>query len=173
MKLYIKKIIVMLSFTLAAITINAQKVSVVNDDFTGEKIVKTSWEKIYSGGMTGSKQTRMEVYQNGDAQFLKFRIFTDAVCSIDRNAEVMFKINDGVVKAPVTEYSISEPGAWSVNAPNKKLGIYFSVSINLNDLIGKEIQRIRFPLSIGNLDLDINKKDSEKMQKMFKMVNEQ
>lgn len=165
-----KKFLLMAALLMFSIAAYAQKISVKIDDFTGEKMVETSWEKIYSGGATASMQTRLEVCQYGADQFLKFRIYTGKVCSIDRNAEVLFKTNDGIVKAIVTEYSLSEPGAWSVNAPNKNLGIFFSTKVNLKELIGKEIQRIRFPFSKGNVDIEIKKGDAEKMQKMFNLV---
>lgn len=167
-----KHLLLFLSAILCALSLNAQKVQVSTDDFTGATIAETSWEKIYTGGMTGKDQTRMMVQDNAGSTFFKFRVFTDAVLSIQEGANVMFKTSGGVINCTVVKYALAEPGAWTVNAPNNKLGIYFTVSADLNAFNGVEIQKIRFPFSDGNLDLDINSKSSNKIIKMIQLVKD-
>lgn len=164
-----KRIVSIMLGILTVICCQAQKVDVKIDDFTGEKTIVTSWEKIYSGGMTGSKQTRLQIKQTENAQYMIFRVFTDCVASINKGDEVFFKTSEGLVKATVTDYSISEHGAWAPNAPNSKLGIYFVTKADLGDFKGT-IEKIRIPLSVGNYDLTLNKKDSEKIYKLIDLV---
>ena len=55
------KKITLLLIALLPILCFAQKIESKIDDFTGEKVITTSWEKIYSGGMTGNNQTRISL----------------------------------------------------------------------------------------------------------------
>lgn len=164
-----RRTIIILFGIISAIICQAQKLDISVDDFTGDIKIKTSWEKIYSGGMTGKDQTRIQIQQINGSQFILFRVFTDRVVSIDKGAEVMFKTTDGIIKATVQKYAISEHGAWAPNAVNNKLGIYFTSRVDLNQISGK-IEKIRIPLNDGNLDLTIKSKDSDKIAKMISEV---
>lgn len=149
----------------------SQKVESNIDDFTGEKVVKTSWEKIYSGGMTGANQTRLQIQAVNETNFLLFRIYTNEVVAINQGSEVLIKTPNGVIKGIVTQYSVAEPGAWAENAPNNKLGIYFKCSIELADIKDVIIQKIRFPFTDGNLDIEIKDKDNKKIHKMIELIS--
>lgn len=148
---------------------NAQKIVISTDDFTGDTIIKTSWEKIYSGGMTGKDQTRIQIQQINGTQYILFRVFTNRVVSISQGSEIMFKTADGIVKALATDYAIAEPGAWSPNAINKNLGILFTTKVDLS-LFSGEIEKIRIPFNDGNLDLSIKDKEADKISKMIQSV---
>lgn len=163
-----KKIIFFLCFIVPVIAFG-QRVKVSTDDFTGEKTIETSWEKIYSGGMTGKHQTRIKLEDTDGRQYISFRIYTDSPASIVGDAEVLFKTSEGIVKGTVIKFATASPGAWMLNAPNNKLGILFSIRIDLSQLKGT-IEKIRIPLLDGNLDLDISKKDSDKIHKMINLV---
>ncbi len=81
----------------------------------------------------------------------------------------MFKTTDGIVKAPTKDYVIAEQGAWSPNAINNNLGIFFTTKPDLSQFAGK-IEKIRIPLNDGNLDLTIKNKDADKIEKMIKAI---
>lgn len=91
-----KKIFMLMCMIAYVIMASAQKVDVNTDEFTGDKVIKTSWEKIYSGGMTGKYQTRLQIQSVNGTQFLVFRVFTDCVTSISKDAQVMIKTSSGV-----------------------------------------------------------------------------
>lgn len=164
-----RKSLLILFSLMICLTSIAQKVDVTTDDFTGEKIVKTSWEKIYTGGATGKNQTRIQFKEEGGNQYVLFRVFTDRVVSIDKDAVVLFKTPNGLIKATVTKHFIADPGAWSPNPINNKLGIYFCASVDLS-LFDAQIEKIRIPLSDGNLDLEIKQKESKKILEMVNLV---
>lgn len=148
----------------------SQKVNIKIDDFTNDTIISTSWEKIYSGGMTGKNQTRLQIKQSGSAYYLLFRIYTNDVVAIHKDSKILIKTSNEIATAIVCDYSISEPGAWSPKYINNNLGIYFKCLVNIDDLKNKQIEKIRIPFSDGNLDLEIKKNDNNKIQKMVSLI---
>lgn len=92
-----KKILLLILATMPLFCF-AQKVDTKIDDFTGEKVVTTSWEKIYSGGATGKNQTRIRFRHEGGVDLIEFRVFTDCATSCNKGQEMLLKTNDGIIK---------------------------------------------------------------------------
>lgn len=85
-----KKILLLILATMPLFCF-AQKVDTKIDDFTGEKVVTTSWEKIYSGGATGKNQTRIRFRHEGGVDLIEFRVFTDCATSCNKGQEMLLK----------------------------------------------------------------------------------
>ncbi len=94
------------------------------DDFTGEKVITTSWEKIYTGGLTGKSQTRVRFRHENNNDYMEFRLFTDCVTSCNKDDEILIKTNNGLVRLSNSAYTLSKPGDWAPSAINNKQGIY-------------------------------------------------
>lgn len=151
----------------------AQKIEVRVDDFTGEKIATTAWEKIYSGGMTGKDQTRIRFRHESGKDFMELRIFTDCVTSCDKEKEILLKTNNGVIKLYNLEYTLSKPGDWNPSGINNKLGIYLRCSgSDLKKLSDDTVTKMRITLSDGYRDLDLKDKDSAKLLQLYNSFKE-
>lgn len=162
-----KKFATTLVLAFFAITAIAQKVEVKKDDFTGEKVITTDYLKIYQGGATAKNQTRVRFRHENGEDYIEYRIFTDAVVSCKKGSKVLVKTDNGIVETENTDYAIAEPGAWSVKPVNSNLGIYIVCSCHVQNLQGKMVEKIRFNLSDGHIDIDIKEKESDKLQKLL------
>lgn len=145
----------------------AQKVNVKVDDFTGEKVITTEWEKIYTGGMTGKNQTRVRFRHENNRDYIEFRIFCDEVTSCKKDAKILFKTENGIIETRNIEYALSEPGAWSPSGINKKLGIYLICTGDLSKLGTTTVQKIRITYSDGYEDLELKGKDAKVLKELF------
>lgn len=162
-----KKFATTLVLAFFAITAIAQKVEVKKDDFTGEKVITTDYFKIYQGGATAKNQTRVRFRHENNEDYIEYRIFTDAIASCRNGLKMLIKTNDGIIETTNTELSVSEPGAWSAKPINSNLGIYIICTFSPSDLQGKTIQKIRFNLTDGYLDIDIKDKDAAKFKQLL------
>lgn len=164
---------IFLILTLLPIFCFAQKIETKVDDFTGKKVITTSWEKIYSGGMTGQNQTRIRFRHENGTDFMELRIFTDCVASCDKGKEIMLKTNNGILKIYNLEYTLTKPGDWNPSGINNKLGIYLICSgSELNRLTNESITKMRVTLSDGYRYLDLKEKDSSKLQELYNKFNQ-
>lgn len=146
----------------------AQKVNTQIDDFTGEKVITTSWEKIFSGGATGKNQTRIRFRHEGGTDFIEFRIFTDCVASCDKGKEILLKTDNDIIKVYNLAYTLSKPGDWNPKGINNKLGIYLVCSSSeLDKLSNESVTKIRISLSDGYRDIALKEKESLKIQELY------
>ena len=146
----------------------AQKVNTQIDDFTGEKVITTSWEKIFSGGATGKKQSRIRFRHEGGTDFIEFRIFTDCVASCDKGKEILLKTDNDIIKVYNLAYTLSKPGDWNPKGINNKLGIYLVCSSSeLDKLSNESVTKIRISLSDGYRDIALKEKESLKIQELY------
>ena len=145
----------------------SQDITTHIDDFTGEKVVTTSWEKIYQGGATGMYQTRMCLRHEGGKNYIEFRIFTDDVVSCNEGNKILFKTTKGIISVSNTRYTLAKPGDWHSSAINRKLGIYLICSGNLEKIKDATVQKIRITLNDGYVDLDLKEKESNKIIQLY------
>lgn len=161
-----KRVILSL-FALLALSAHAQKVDVKVDDFTGEKVITTDWERIYSGGATGKNQTRTRFRHENGKDYMEFRIFTNRVTSVKEGANILLKTTDGMVTLESNEYSITEPGAWHPSGINNNLGIYIICVGDMSELKDNSVTKIRVYYSDGYHDIDIKGKDAQTINKLY------
>lgn len=167
------KKVILLILAMLPVFCFAQTVKTKIDDFTGEKVVETSWEKIYQGGATGKNQTRIRFRHEGGIDFIEFRIFTDCVASCDKGQEILLKTNSGIIKVYNLEYTLAKPGDWNPKGVNNKLGIYLVCSGSELEKLKKEsVSKIRITLSEGYRDLELKEKDSLKMQELYNQFSQ-
>lgn len=146
----------------------AQKVNTQIDDFTGEKVITTSWEKIFSGGATGKNQTRIRFRHEGGTDFIEFRMFTDCVASCDKGKEILLKTDNDIIKVYNLAYTLTKPGDWNPKGINNKLGIYLVCSSSeLDKLSNESVTKIRISLSDGYRDIALKEKESLKIQELY------
>lgn len=164
-----KKNLLLLLIVLLPALCFAQKITSKVDDFTGEKVVTTSWEKVYSGGMTGKNQTHARLRHEGGNDFFEIRLFTDCVASCKKGEKILMKTDKGIVELLNTEYKLTGPGDWSPSSINSKLGIYLvCTSSNIAKLANEKVTKIRITLSDGYRDIELKDKDSSKLQNLVK-----
>lgn len=164
-----KKITLLLFIALLPSLCFAQKVTSKVDDFTGEKVITTSWERIYSGGMTGKNQTHIRLRYEGGIDFLELRLYTDCVASCKKGQEILLKTDNGIVKLENIEYTLTGPGDWSPSNINSKLGIYLVCTCtDITRLANESVSKMRITLSDGYRDIELKNKDSTKLQSLVK-----
>lgn len=137
------------------------------DDFTGEKVITTSWEKIYTGGLTGKNQTRVRFRHENNRDYMEFRLFTDCVTSCNKDDEVLIKTNNGLVRLSNSAYTLSKPGDWAPSAINNKQGIYLICYGDMTKLKDSKAEKIRFYLTDGYRDIELKEKDSEMLNQLY------
>lgn len=145
----------------------AQSIESKIDDFTGEKVITTSWEKIYTGGLTGKNQTRVRFRHENNRDFMEFRLFNDCVTSCNKDDEVLIKTNNGLVRLSNSTYTLSKPGDWTPSAINNKQGIYSICYGDMTKLKDSKAKKIRFYLTDGYRDIELKEKDSEMLNKLY------
>ena len=166
-----KKILLLILATMPLFCF-AQKVDTKIDDFTGEKVVTTSWEKIYSGGATGKNQTRIRFRHEGGVDLIEFRVLTDCATSCNKGQEMLLKTNDGIIKVKNVEYTLAKPGDWTPNGINSKLGIYIvCLGSDLEKLSNETVTKMRLTFSDGYRDIALKEKDSSKLQELYNQFN--
>lgn len=161
-----KKLLLLLILILPVFCMG-QSVESKVDDFTGEKVITTSWEKIHTGGLTGKNQTRIRFRHENNKDFIEFRLFTDCVTSCNKGDEVLIKTNNGLVRLSNSAYTLSKPGDWAPSAINSKQGIYLICYGDMTKLKDCKAEKIRFYLTDGYRDIELKEKDSEMLSKLY------
>lgn len=146
------------------------------DDFTGNKVIYTSWEKIKGGnGLTGKNNLMFMLrYENGK-QYFHLKWVTAEVTSISDGAKLMFKFNDdSVATLNTTSFVISSKGdgvtGLSMSAIEGIHAIY--VGDDISKFGGTAIAtKVRIYTSSGYVDIDLKDKDAAKINKAYELLN--
>lgn len=139
------------------------------DDFTGNKLIETSWQRInYS---TKGYCTYLNLSLLNQKQYLGVKIITMSVCSIIEDSEILFKAKDGnVYKLKAVETAISAKGEGAIGMQGAQAeGIYVRYSGDLSFLGSIEIDKIRVYTRNQYLDIDVTDKYKDKIMKMYQL----
>ena len=163
-----KKFCFYVLFALSCVTGMSQEI-VRNeiDDFTGERVVETSWERIYRGGATGSYQTRVRFrYENGK-EYIEFRIYTGYVTSCLAGDRILMKTDKGIVRVSNVEYAVTEAGAWHPDGINARLGIYLVCRGDMDMLAESDVRKVRFYFNKKYVDIELGGKGAETLKELY------
>lgn len=166
-------IVLMLLFPVLAFSQKIEKSEI--DDFTGNKVVYTSWEKIKGGNaMTGRNNLMFMLrYENG-TKYFHLKWITAEVASISDGAKLMFKLSDdSVVTLNSISYVLSGKGegvtglSWS-----GILGIHaIYKGDDISKFAGNAIaSKVRIYTSDGYIDIDLKDKDAAKINKAYALL---
>lgn len=142
------------------------------DDFTGNKLIETSWERInYS--MKGYC-TYLNLSLLNDKQYLGVKVTTLSVCSVMEGNEILFKTKDGgVYKLKAIETVISAKGEGAISLQGAQAeGIHVRYAGDLSFLGTNTIDKIRVYTRNKYLDIEITDKYKENIMKMYRVFED-
>ncbi len=170
-----KQFIVIIFIATLSFSLNAQKL-VENkiDEFTKHTVKRTSWEDLlYS--MKGNAYFRIS--KINDSYFFDLKYADGTVFSIDKNAELMLKLdNDSIFKLTNLEFTITSNGAGAIGlAGSNREGISVSY-VSFNDpkfitLINHKVKKFRINTTSGYIEDEVKPKFAEKIVTAVKLVN--
>jgi len=145
------------------------------DDFTGERVVYTNWERLHWGVRVLGKQilTRFG-FENGSGVFL-LNWVCETVLAVREDDKILFKLDNGEVHELVSNsYEIAAPGAATVNmlwGSTNSIGLSLLYKGDLS-FFGKGIvTKIRVNTTDGYIDIDLKKKEGEKLRKQYNVFS--
>lgn len=141
------------------------------DDFTGNRVIETSWEKLAWGlGIPSGIYARIRSI-NG-TMILDMKYMIDDAVVIGKGDKLMF-LDNNKNKNEVTSINtyIGEKGGGAIGLAGSGVwGIYAQYSGELGFLNNSLIQKIRIYTSKGYYNKEIKKKYQETLQKLYKLV---
>ncbi|PXV61245.1 hypothetical protein CLV62_12578 [Dysgonomonas alginatilytica] len=166
-------IVLFLLFPILAFSQKIEKNEV--DDFTGNKVIYTSWEKIKGGNVLTGRDNLMFMlrYENGTT-YLHLKWITVEITSISNDAKLMFKFNDDSV---ATLNSISHVLSGKGEGVT---GLSWSAIMGIHAMYkGDDIikfsgdavaTKVRVYSTDGYVDIDIKDKDGAKINKAYSLL---
>lgn len=154
--------LLLLSVNLQAQTLVEDKI----DDFTKNRIKRTSWEILFrQSGLKNPTNIFYNVSKVDSVYGLTMKIMLGNVFSIDTDDELMIKLeNDSVISLHNYRYTISKKGGGSIGYWGSAMqGLTALYEIDNNQyklLLSVPISKIRIALSRSQIDLDINPKNA-------------
>jgi hypothetical protein len=143
------------------------------DDFTGEKVIFTSKEKITNETFTKSTQTLFMFRFENNIQFLHLFWQSRNIISVDQDAKILFKMSNGnLLTLYNTSYTLSEKGIAST-ALVKPAGIDGIELIYSGDDLKKmaieSVIKFRIFTNSGYVDFEVKEKDALNLKKLYKL----
>jgi hypothetical protein len=136
------------------------------DDFTKSSVKRTSWESFYSSLGSGNAHFRFSLV--GDSETFDFRLMRDKVFSIDKDMQIMLKLDNGdIVTLNNLEYTITCNGCGAVGfAGSQAEGIDVRYPIDKEQvakLKAGKVVKVRVYTGDGYIDQDIKDKNAAKI----------
>lgn len=168
-----KRILSLALLSLFITVASAQKIeSSIIDDFTGGKVIYTSWEKIRATSGKNNIYVRFR-YEN-KTQFLHFKWITNEKTAIDEDAKIIFKLsNDNTVALNSLYSSRSKDGDGAIGFWMSGLeGIENTYVGNFSDFAQNEFfgTKIRIYARKGYTDLDLKEKEAKKLNEIYMLL---
>jgi hypothetical protein len=145
------------------------------DDFTGNKVIKTSWVSVMSY-MTDSY---IRLTQINTSTIIDFKLCIGGVFSIKEGAELMFKMdNEKIAKFRCLEYAITSMGGGSVGLFGSQaqglMARYVPAdSTSLPLLSTNNVKKIRIYTTDGYVDQNVSEGESNSIREAFFILNEE
>ncbi|MHB8205793.1 hypothetical protein [Mucilaginibacter sp.] len=135
------------------------------DDFTKSAIKRTSWESLYST-MNGNAHFRFSLVNNSET--FDFRLMRDKVFSIDKDMQIMFKLDNGdIVTLNNLEFTVTCNGCGAtgfVGSQAEGIDVRYPISKEqVEKLKAGKIVKVRVYTGDGYIDQDIKDKIAEKV----------
>lgn len=158
-----RSILSALVLLMGALSLSAVKIDKdFTDEFTGKRVVKTSWERF-----SGSKCAMRFRLQN-DVQWLDFKLVWDDAILITPDDPISFKsISDTIFSfRPLTSYSGQRGGGSTGVMYNSVWGIFASYPATVSDFALNEVKLMRVSTSDGYIDKEISQRDADKIREL-------
>jgi len=164
-----KKIVLFLCFVAFATICYSQGISKSQtDDFTGKKVVYTTWDQLNSSGLSCKNVLLFRFRLENENQYFHLNWVSDKIVSVSEGESVMFKLKDGtLVKFNNTSSVIASKGGGSTNVTCKdSYGV--SLVLKTDDLSvfaneSNPIVKVRIYTTDGYVDIDIKDKNATKL----------
>jgi len=141
------------------------------DDFTGEKVIYTSWETIKK---TSATDNLMFMFRHENKTiYLHLKWVTNAKTSIEESRDIMFKLNDDkVVKLSCLKDVKSSEGGGATGFWLSGLEGIDPIYIGDFSAFNSEsfAEKVRISTDKGYKDIDLKVKDTEKINKAYKLL---
>ena len=152
-------------------TISAQSQKIVKneiDEFTGAKVLKTSWIVL----KPNRNYTYTRLRKLDTLQVLDLKIVTHEVLSVGESDALMLKSKQGeVLKLYPSEYVISERGGGSTGVMYSAIqGVsltFFLEEENIEWLQKNQISKFRLYTSQGYIETELNEKNNKKFDSLI------
>lgn len=146
------------------------------DDFTGSRIVYTNWERLHWGMKAGKgKQILTKFGHEADKSFFMLNWISDKVLSVDAKAPLLFKMDNGDIHTLYNDaYKIAGRGGATINplwGSADAVGLSLIYNGDLTFLGKGVVTKIRITTNGGYVDIDLQMKESEKLQKQYTIFN--
>lgn len=144
------------------------------DDFTGKSVKRTSWETFcYSTSTMSNAHFRISLV--GDLETFDMRLMMNKVFSIDKDAQLMLKLDDGeVVTLENLEYQITCKGCGATGfAGSEAEGIEVRYPLSKEQIAilkAHKVVKARTTTNDGYFDNDIKDKNAEKIQACLNLL---
>lgn len=141
------------------------------DEFTGNRVIETSWEKLAWGlGVPSGIYTRIRSI-NGN-MLLDMKYMIGSACVIGKDNKLMIMDENGKVHDLIpTDIFYGTKGGGSIGlAGSAGIGVFAHYYGNLDFLENNKITKMRIYTSTGYYDKEIKKKYQETLQKLYKLV---
>jgi hypothetical protein len=144
------------------------------DDFTGEKVITTTWDQLNSSGLSCKNILLFKFRLENDIQFFHLNWISDKIVGISEDATIMFKLLDGkIVKFTNLSTTIASKGGGSTNITcNDKYGVSLILKCDDLSLLGDEsnpVEKVRIYTNDGYVDIDIKDKYAKKVPSLYEI----
>lgn len=147
------------------------------DEFTNNKIKRTSWETL---NMTTKFTAYFRISRINSHDYFELKMmfggYRGKVFSIDKDQEIMFKLNNGeFVKLPNLEYTITCTGCGAKGLSGSSAqGIKVSYLLNKEEfeiLKNNKVIKMRIYTNDGYVESEIKEKHVKKIPKALELIN--
>jgi hypothetical protein len=166
----------MVFMTFVASTVFSQKISKnIVDDFTGGKVIYTSWETLNMGNF-GTNHLFFRFRYENNMVYFHLKWITDGVTSVNKDANIIFKFNnDSICTLHSLSYTLAERGGGAVGiSMSAMMGldlIYVGNEMNLF-LTDHYVSKIRIYTTDGYVDMNIKEGNAMKINTAYKLLME-
>ena len=172
-----KNLLIVFMFSIALVGFGQRITKNVTDDFTGGKVIYTSWETLSLGNIiTGTNHLFFRFRYENNMVYFHLKWITGDVTSIDKGAKLIFKFNNDSLS---TLYSL----AYTLSG-STRIGGIINRSIPDNQIIdgiyiGDDMRKfmtndypvkMRIYTTSGYVDMKLDKSDAEKIKKAYLLL---
>ena len=175
----IMKKIVLLFLALLPVFVYAQKIDKsIIDDFTGSKVIYTSWETLNTGNfMDANNHMFFRFRYENNTIYFHLKWITRDILSVDKGAKIIFKFNnDSLCTLHSLSYTISERGGGSIGLSMSALWgldlIYVGDEMN-SFLMDHFVTKFRIYTNSGYVDIDIKEGNAVKINKAYSLLEDE
>ncbi len=142
------------------------------DEFTKTSVKRTSWESLSS---TSSANAHFRISLVGDLETFDLKLMIDKVFAIDKDKEVMFKLDNGeILTVQNIEFEVTCNGCGAVGLQGSEAeGLQVSYLLSkdqIEKLKAHKIVKVRIDTNDGYIDADIKDKNADKFQKSLMLL---